>query len=133
MGVSDIYDHIDMVCLPNGCWITFEHAVLVDQESDRIADWDTTRYTGICSRLDSDEIAKYGLRWALPKHLLAVQKRYQDKIYNFVLDSNHTVNVNGNCCCTLGHDDKGAVIEHEFWGNSRVITSHLKASSSTYP
>merc|ERR1719474_1626788 len=96
--LSNIYDHIEMVRLQNDCWITFEHPVLVKTASN--SDWDLSRYSDLDS-LDSDEIAKYGLEWALPKELYSVHTRYQDKIYNFVLDSHHTINVNGNWCCTL--------------------------------
>merc|ERR1712083_1140908 len=131
---SNIYDRIEMVKLPNECWITFEHPVLVQCGMHSIDDNNMMEilYDDL-DRLDSDEIEKYGLEWKLPKHLFTVHTRYQDRIYNFVLDSHHSLNVNGNWCCTLGHDYMGDVIEHEFWGNSKAILSHLKESSDAYP
>ena len=66
--------------------------------------------------LNTDEITKYDLMWILPKDIFPVQWRYQNSIYNFVLDAYHTINVNGSWCCTLGHDYKGKIIQHEFLG-----------------
>eukprot|EP01084_Bolivina_argentea_P293982 505742_1 len=125
--VSNINREIRMVELSDSCWITFEHPILVnDAKKENVVQCENI------SSLDSCMLNKYGLLWILPKDRYPVQYRYQDKIYNFILDSNHTINVNGNWCCTLGHDYKGDVIQHEFWGNSLVITEFLKAHSS-YP
>eukprot|EP01084_Bolivina_argentea_P143553 252027_1 len=99
---SNINDEIEMVKLQNNCWITFEHPILI-KTNDYNGGYDTL------NRLDTDEIKKYGLLWVLPKQILPVKLRYQDKIYNFMLDSYHTINVNGNWCCTLGHDYKGKI------------------------
>eukprot|EP01083_Nonionella_stella_P062900 163530_1 len=126
--VSNIYKEIEMVELNNNCWITFEHPVLISNgEHDMSLDED------ISNKLHSEIINQYHLRWVLPKDILPVQYKYQDKIYNFVLDRHHTLNVNGNWCCTLGHDYKGYIIEHEFWGNSTVIDKFLRTNSPTYP
>ena len=77
-------------------------------------------------RLDSDVIKKYNLEWKLPKNVFNVIDKYSNKIYNFILDNNHTINVNGNWCVTLGHDWKGNVIQHPFWGNSSAMKQYAK-------
>eukprot|EP01084_Bolivina_argentea_P143554 252029_1 len=123
---SNINDKIEMVKLQNDCWITFEHPVLINN-----CEYNGT-YDGL-NGLNTDEIKQYGLLWVLPKVIRLPQLRYQDKIYNFLLDSHHTINVNGNWCCTLGHDYTGEVIYHPFWGNSNVVKSFLKSKSNTYP
>ena len=66
------------------------------------------------------------------KNINDVQWKYQDYIYNFVLEEYHTLNVNGYWCITLGHDFKGKGIEHEFYGNSKMIDKYLR-TSQTYP
>ncbi|CAF1241599.1 unnamed protein product [Didymodactylos carnosus] len=48
------------------------------------------------------------------------------EVYNFVLDSQHTMIVNGIECATLGHYFKGEVIEHGYYGTEHVIKD-LKA------
>eukprot|EP01084_Bolivina_argentea_P143552 252026_1 len=123
---SNIDARIEMVELKNNCWITFEHPVLINN-----CEYNGT-YDGL-NGLNTDEIKQYGLLWVLPKVIRLPQLRYQDKIYNFLLDSHHTINVNGNWCCTLGHDYTGEVIYHPFWGNSNVVKSFLKSKSNTYP
>merc|ERR1712043_15810 len=124
--VSNIFGKIEMCRLKNDCLITFEHPVLigVDDEKD---------YEGLDDALHSECISEYNLEWVFPKHAFNVEYMFQERIYNFVLDANHTMNVNGNWCCTLGHDLKGDVIEHEFWGNSKRINQFLKDNCSTYP
>eukprot|EP01084_Bolivina_argentea_P101749 182366_1 len=115
-----------MVKLWNDCWITFEHPVLLNVKQDMNA------YKSLHT-LDTNEIHKFGLSWVLPKDILPIEWRYQETIYNFILDSYHTINVGGNWCCTLGHNYKGHVIQHEFWGNSFAIESLLKSKYNTYP
>eukprot|EP01083_Nonionella_stella_P080450 221116_1 len=129
---QNVNDTMEMVQLKNDCWITCKHPVLVQQDDKNCVEWDLNQYKNI-DTLDTDLIEQYGLMWVLPKHIQPITLKYQEKIYNFVLDSLHTINVNGNWCCTLGHDYKGSVIEHELWGNSIAIKSFLQSNSTTYP
>ena len=46
---------------------------------------------------------------------------YTNEVFNFVLDSTHTIEINGIICATLGHGFKGEKIEHEYFGTTRVI------------
>ncbi|CAF0751215.1 unnamed protein product [Didymodactylos carnosus] len=43
------------------------------------------------------------------------------EVYNFALDSHHIVIVNGVECVTLGHNFKGKVIEHPYYGTSAIL------------
>lgn len=43
------------------------------------------------------------------------------EVYNLVLDTDHIVVVNGIGCVTLGHGFKGDVVNHDYYGTSRVI------------
>jgi len=49
-----------------------------------------------------------------------------DYVYNFVLDSNHIVIINNIQCCTLAHNFKGDIIEHDFFGTYKVIDDLIK-------
>jgi len=45
-----------------------------------------------------------------------------DHVYNFVLSHGHTLEVNGVCACTLGHNFKSnQVIEHAYFGTNQVV------------
>ena len=43
------------------------------------------------------------------------------EVYNFALDAGHIIIVNGIECVTLGHNFKGAVIEHPYYGTNNVL------------
>jgi len=49
-----------------------------------------------------------------------------DYLYNFVLDSNHIVIIDNIQCCTLAHNFKGDIIEHDFFGTYKVINDLIK-------
>ena len=51
---------------------------------------------------------------------------HKTKVYNFVLDSVHLINVNNIITCTFGHNIKGQVIGHEFYGTNEVINDLKK-------
>eukprot|EP01099_Mayorella_cantabrigiensis_P008123 TRINITY_DN748_c0_g1_i1.p1 TRINITY_DN748_c0_g1~~TRINITY_DN748_c0_g1_i1.p1 ORF type:complete len:123 (-),score=35.98 TRINITY_DN748_c0_g1_i1:353-673(-) len=44
-----------------------------------------------------------------------------EEYFNFVLDSNHVIDIGSIVLCTLGHGFEGHVISHEFYGTQRVI------------
>ena len=46
-------------------------------------------------------------QWQFPVDVQPSQKTFIDKYYNFVLESGHTLKVNGIDCITLGHGVKG--------------------------
>eukprot|EP01084_Bolivina_argentea_P204622 349475_1 len=132
--ISNINDCINMVRLNGNGWITVEHPMLISNVNNSLCEcgmdlYET--YKGL-NGLDSDEIKKYNLRWVLPTDIGVKQKRYVDKIYNFVLDSYHTINVNGFWCLTLGDGYKGDIIGHEFWSNHDAILTFLK-KQPTFP
>lgn len=54
--------------------------------------------------------------WSFPSSLGPVVHEAADAVYNFVLDSNHTMILNGVTACTLGHDFTGPVIGHPYFG-----------------
>lgn len=64
--------------------------------------------------------------WVFPSHITNSGVLQMDKVYNFVLDSVHTMEVNGIIACTLAHGFTGPVIEHAFYGTSRVHESLKK-------
>jgi len=49
-----------------------------------------------------------------------------DYLYNFVLDKDHCVIINNIQCCTLAHNFKGDIIEHDFFGTYKVINDLIK-------
>jgi hypothetical protein len=134
---SVIQKKIKMCHLPSvmgGCWITFEHPVLFSEAmGNSLFDAGGNCLYEHLDSLDAGKIAEYNLSWALPMDICPVQKRFQSYIYNFTLDCHHTLNVSGHWCATLGHDYKGHIIEHEFWGDSVKVRSFLQNNSNTYP
>jgi hypothetical protein len=48
------------------------------------------------------------------------------KVYNFVLDTVHLININNIIACTFGHTIKGPVIGHDFYGTEAVINDLKK-------
>lgn len=61
-------------------------------------------------------------KWVFPKYYKGgiFDLHSIDYVYNFVLDSGHIIDVNGVECCTLGHEFKGDVIEHEYFGKNII-------------
>eukprot|EP01084_Bolivina_argentea_P226357 382364_1 len=83
----------EMVLVNNKLWITPYHAVLNSK----------------------------GDKWKLPCQVGNIEERFEESIYNFILDSGHVLCVNGIWACTLGHDLKGDIIENPMWGSSHVM------------
>ena len=40
-----------------------------------------------------------------------------EAVYSFVLNKHHTMSINGVECVSLGHDFKGDVVGHEYFGS----------------
>eukprot|EP01084_Bolivina_argentea_P039998 73902_1 len=127
--VTNVNREIEMVKLNNyeeesNFCITFEHPILIEMNG-KVYDIDVDKFNYI-NELHSYDVNKCNLKWVLPTQICSKEYKFEEKIYNFVLDSHHTINVNGYWCCTLGHDYKGDVIEHEFWGNSNAIDDFVR-------
>lgn len=64
--------------------------------------------------------------WKFPADYEPTSDKFmEDKVYTFILDKNHMIEINGVEACTLGHNFKGPVIEHEFYGTN-VVVNDLK-------
>lgn len=49
-----------------------------------------------------------------------------DAVYSFVLDQHHTMLVNGVECVCLGHNFKGPVVGHQYFGSPRIVADMEK-------
>ena len=63
----------------------------------------------------------YEGNWRFPVDVKASEKFNVDRYYNFVLEENHSISVDGMYCITLGHGMKGPVLGHEYLGTERII------------
>jgi len=61
--------------------------------------------------------------WLFPSDIYGYTDRLVSKVHNFVLDSGHIIDVEDTLCCTLAHQFKGDVIEHEFFGTQKCVDS----------
>lgn len=61
--------------------------------------------------------------WLFPSDMFGYTDRLVSKVHNFVLESGHIIDVEGVLCCTLAHEFKGPVIEHEFFGTQKCVDS----------
>ncbi|KAE9362761.1 hypothetical protein N431DRAFT_433530 [Stipitochalara longipes BDJ] len=66
-----------------------------------------------------------GGAWALPNDLVKPSGVKLCQLFNFVLDRQHTILVNGVVCAALGHRREGHTA-HPFWGNWDTIVNCLK-------
>jgi len=60
-------------------------------------------------------------KWRFPSELAATEKINCDSVYNIVLDSVHTMMINGIEVVTLAHGFKEEVVVHEYFGTNKVI------------
>ena len=66
--------------------------------------------------------------WHMPGELDFAEEFVLEKpifIYNFVLDRDHILVINGYDCITLGHDLKDEFLQHPFYGTERITNSLL--------
>mmetsp|Transcript_2219 Transcript_2219/g.3609 ORF Transcript_2219/g.3609 Transcript_2219/m.3609 type:complete len:710 (+) Transcript_2219:57-2186(+) len=89
-----------LLCNVNGLLITQYHPIVIDDE------W--------VFPVDVDE--SHGQLYAA------------EYVYNFVLSDGHVMVVNGVKACTLGHNFKGNVIEHAYFGTGRVVSDLQKCN-----
>lgn len=59
--------------------------------------------------------------WTFPRDLGPEKQLDCREMYNFILDTCHMVVINGYECVTLGHNFKGDIIEHPYFGTHRVV------------
>lgn len=60
-------------------------------------------------------------KWNFPIDISAPESIACDYIYDFVVDSEHVINIDGFECVTWGHSFKGDVIEHPYFGSEKVV------------
>eukprot|EP00479_Gromia_sphaerica_P006598 TRINITY_DN1921_c0_g1_i1.p1 TRINITY_DN1921_c0_g1~~TRINITY_DN1921_c0_g1_i1.p1 ORF type:complete len:196 (+),score=36.05 TRINITY_DN1921_c0_g1_i1:1226-1813(+) len=59
--------------------------------------------------------------WKFPDDVAPKKLLNCEAVYSFVLDNGHVMLINGIPCVTFGHNLKGDVVEHEYFGTSRVL------------
>jgi len=80
---------------------------------------------------------RYNNEWQFPAKLIedgnsSVEMSNQqcDIVYNFVLNKDHVMIINGYECCTLGHGFRdNSVIQHDYYGTGAVIEDLQKSST----
>jgi len=60
-------------------------------------------------------------KWIFPHDIRQQTFIECDEVYNFALDIGHIMIINGVECATLGHNFKGEVIEHPYFGSNQVL------------
>jgi len=70
----------------------------------------------------------HGLKWVFPSDIGLSFEEQCDYVYNVIMENRQPINVNGVKCCTLGHNIKGNVIGHEYFGTDKVIDDFSKMS-----
>jgi hypothetical protein len=63
-------------------------------------------------------------KWRFPNDLNLPVYTDCDYVYNIVMENRSSVVVNDTICCTLGHNLKGDIIGHDYFGTDKVI-NHL--------
>tara|TARA_B110001450_G_scaffold256745_1_gene288468 strand:+ start:5616 stop:7619 length:2004 start_codon:yes stop_codon:yes gene_type:complete len=70
--------------------------------------------------------------WKFPKDIIRSSLINCDYLYNIVLDDRKSIIINNTICCTLGHEIKGKVIEHQFFGSYKLITDLMISFSKEF-
>jgi len=69
-------------------------------------------------------------QWVFPINEIANNHEnvtiHKTTVYNFILDSVHLITINNIVTCTLGHNIKGPIIGHEFYGTDSVVNDIKK-------
>jgi Mg-chelatase subunit ChlD len=70
------------------------------------------------------------MNWKFPQDDESFQKSYIDDeyVYDFILDKDHTVELNGIFAVTLNHGFEGDIIGHEYFGTNRIQDDLMKHS-----
>jgi len=64
--------------------------------------------------------------WKFPIDLAKVEYLNQNFVYNLILDSVHSISINGVECITLGHGFEDSVAKHDYFGTQKVINDLKK-------
>ncbi|KAK3250653.1 hypothetical protein CYMTET_39973 [Cymbomonas tetramitiformis] len=67
-------------------------------------------------------------RWEFPCHLGTTVEVHCDAVYNFLLDSDHRIYINGVETVTLAHGLRGPTVEHDYFGTD-CVAKDLKRMS----
>jgi hypothetical protein len=59
--------------------------------------------------------------WDFPRNIIGAVEMEMPTVYNLVLNHGHSIIVDNTLCCTLAHGFKGPIIEHPFFGTTKVI------------
>ena len=71
--------------------------------------------------------------WKFPIDCGEMNTRHCSAIYNFVLENNHIMIINGIECCTLGHNfQDNSVISHLYYGTNAIIDDLKKSQTWDY-
>ena len=70
----------------------------------------------------------HGSQWVFPSDVGTPFDEQCDYVYNVIMEKRQPINVNGVKCCTLGHNIKGNVIGHEYFGTDKVVEDFSKLS-----
>lgn len=65
-------------------------------------------------------------KWIHPKELNGIENIECDAVYNILLDDRGCIDVEGYTCSTLGHNLKGNIIEHNYYGTDIVVSDLSK-------
>jgi hypothetical protein len=60
-------------------------------------------------------------KWCYPVEIADAIERSCESVFSFLLDSGHVMFINGIACVGLGHDFKGDIREHDFFGTQKVV------------
>ncbi|EAR87575.1 von willebrand factor type A domain protein, putative (macronuclear) [Tetrahymena thermophila SB210] len=64
--------------------------------------------------------------WQFPCQLKPTELRECDFIYSFLLESGHSMEINGIECVTYAHNFQEEIVKHDFFGTEKIITELKK-------
>ena len=67
--------------------------------------------------------------WTFPKDIVKPHSHACTKLYTFALESDHIILVNSVPCACLGHNIRGPVVSHDYFGTDRILRDLEKFSS----
>jgi hypothetical protein len=72
--------------------------------------------------------------WTWPRLVHATTLRFCDAVYNLVLEDGNRVDLDGVTAVTLGHELRGAIVEHHIYGSRTAVykmigTAHLDSDN----
>lgn len=95
--ITQLAKPIKMVCLNGGCKVTELFPV-----------YDNFQKQWIHAKNSSNKVSDLDF--------------YSDFLYNFILDSNHTLMISGTLCMTMAHNFIGPCLTDQYFGTNRIIS-----------